>query len=157
MRLLGYTFAIAFMGALAVAAVTRYGEHRKRAELDVDVSHVRDVAMQFAAHRCDSLPATPVGLAAAATEVGISGFPGLHIDHPDRWSISLTARPGTRHTMGFALEALYAAGDSDWQVTHLLERHGAVRTAVGVAIPLKRRRPSANRSGFQLLLEEMSC
>ena len=154
MRLLGYAFAIAFMGALAVAAVTRYGEHRKRAELDVDVSHVRDVAMQFSAHRCDSLPTAPVGLTTAATEVGVSG---LHVGHPGRWSISLTARPGTRHTMGFALEALYAAGDSDWQITHLLERHGAVRTAAGVAIPLKRRRPSANRSGFQLLLEEKSC
>ena len=142
------------MGALAVVAVTRYGEHYKRADLDVDVSHVRDVAMQFAAHRCDSLPAAPVGLATAATEVGVSG---LHVDHPGRWSISLTARPGTRHMMGFALEALYAAGDSDWQVTHLLERHGAVRTAAGVAIPLQRRRPSANRSGFQLLLEEKSC
>ncbi len=148
---------IAFMGALAVAAVTRYGEHYKRAELDVDVSHVRDVAMQFAAHRCDSLPAAPVGLAAAAAEVGISGFSRLAIDHPDRWSISLTARPGTRHTMGFALEALYTAGDSDWQITHLLERHGAVRTAAGVAIPLQRRRPSPNRSGFQLLLEKKSC
>lgn len=110
--------------------------------------------MQFAAHQCDSLPAAPDGLAAAATEIGVSG---LSVDHPDRWSISLTARPGTRHTMGFALEALYAAGDSDWQVTHLLERHGAVRTAASVAIPLKRRRPSANRSGFQLLLEEKSC
>ena len=154
MRLLGYAFAIAFMGALAVAAVTRYGEHRKRAELDVDVLHVRDVAMQFAAHRCDSLPAAPVGLAAAATEVGVSG---LLVDHPGRWSISLTARPGTRHTMGFALEALYTAGDTDWQVTHLLKRHGAVRTVAGVAIPLQRQRPSANRSGFQLLLEEKSC
>ncbi len=145
---------IAFMGAFAVVAVTRYGEHYRRAELDVDISHVRDVAIQFAAHRCNSLPATPVGLAAAATEVGVSG---LIVDHPDRWSISLTARPGTRHTMGFALEALYSAGASDWQITHLLERHGAVRTAAGVAIPLQRRRPSPNRSGFQLLLEEKSC
>lgn len=154
MRLLGYTFAIAFMGALAVFAVTRYWEHHKRAELDIDVSHVRDVAMQFAAYRCGSLPAAPVGLTAAATEVGVSG---LSVDHSDRWSISLTARPGTRHMMGFALEALYAVGASDWQITHLLERHGAVRTAAGVAIPLQRRRPSPNRSGFQLLLEEKSC
>ena len=48
-------------------------------------------------------------------------------------------------------------GASDWRVTRLLERHGAVRTATGLAIPLKRRKPSPNRSGFQLLLEEKSC
>lgn len=151
---MGYAFLVAFMGALSVTAMTRYWEHRKRADLDIDVTQVRDVAVRYAAHKCGSPPAAPVGLAAAATEIGYSG---LSVDHPDRWSLSLTTRPGSRHTMGFALEALYAAGASDWRVTRLLERHGAVRTATGAAIPLKRRKPSPNRSGFQLLLEEKSC
>ena len=137
--------------SVAAAAISLYEDRRRRAELDVDMVRLRDIGARYAALRCGDLPGSDVALSAAAKEVGVSVD---DVGHRDRWQLSLSSIPGS---MGFALEAVYTAAASSWQITHLLRRHNAVRTSTGAAVALERRKPSPNRSSFQLLLEGESC
>ena len=151
MDYLAIGFGLLIAIAIAAFSVSLHEESRRRAEFDVDVVRVRDVAVRYAAHRCGNLPGSDTTLSDAALEIGV---PEPEVQNPDRWAVRLTPRPGG---MGFALDALYNAPASAWQVVHLLQGHGAVRTATGVAVSLDRRRPTPGRSSFQLVLEGEAC
>ena len=140
------TLFILFVLALAG---TRSLQSRDEAELSRDVEAARDLALAYANLECSS-PAGAVTLANAVAALGTTA----QVQHPNRWRIVLTPRPGLT---GPAVSLQYRVGADTWQWVHLLNTYPATAQAGHVRLHVHRRPGTANRRGFQGLLENALC
>ena len=124
---------------------------RDEAELTHDVSVVRDVALSYANLRCSSPPSAPVALVSAAAALGLTT---ARVQHPNRWRIALTRRPGLT---GPAVSLQYWTGLNTWQWVYLLDTYPAVAQTGYVRLYIHRRPGSPNQRGFQGLVEGTLC
>ena len=122
---------------------------RDEAVLAHDVEVVRDVALQYANLECSS-PAGAVTLATATAALGMTA----RVQHPNRWLIVLTPRPGMT---GPATSLEYWTGANSWQWVHLLDTYPAVAQTGHVRLHIHRRPGSPNQRGFQGLVENTLC
>ncbi len=140
---------ILFILFVLALAGTRSLQSRDEAELSRDVEAARDLALAYANLECSS-PAGAVTLATAAAALGAT----VRIRRPNRWRIALTPRPGLT---GPAVSLQYRVGADTWQWVHLLNTYPATAQTGHVRLHVHRRPGTANRRGFQGLLESALC
>ncbi len=142
---------ILFIMFVLAFASFRNSQSRDEAELAHDVSVVRDVALQYANLKCSSPPSGAVTLASATAALGLTT---ARVQHPNRWRIALTPRPGLT---GPATSLQYSIGADTWQWVYLLDTYPAVAQTSQVRLHIHRKPGSPNQRGFQGLLENTLC
>ena len=159
---LGEIILVLFIMFVLALTSSLTSQSRDEAELARDVAVVRDVALRYVNFKCSNLPSTlpptlppilpptAVTLTRAATELGMT----VRVQHPDRWRVLLTPRPGWT---GTATALQYLIGANTWQWVYLLDTWPAVAQTGQVHLHIYRKPGSPNRRGFQSLLEGTLC
>lgn len=129
---------------------TRYPQWRDEAKLSYDVRVASDVALSYVNLKCSNPPSGAVTFDHATRELGMSA----RIQHPERWRIQLTSRPGLT---GPATALHYLVGADTWQWVYLLDTYPSVAQTDHVRLHIHRRPGSPNQRGFQGLLENSLC
>ena len=142
---------ILFIVFVLTLAGTRTLQGRDKAELARDVEVVRDVALSYANLECSSPPPVAVTLASATAALGLTT---ARVQHPNRWFIMLTTRPGMT---GPATSLQYWIGDNTWQWVYLLDTYPTVAQTDHVRLHIHRKPGSPNQRGFQGLVENTLC
>ena len=127
-----------------------HSQSRDEAELAHDVSVVRDVALRYANLEC----LNPVGAVTLNSATAALGLTNVRVQHPNRWRIALTARPGLT---GPATSLQYWTGPDTWQWVYLLDTYPAVARPGHVRLHIHRKPGSPNQRGFQGLVENTLC
>ncbi len=146
----GEVIIILFIMFVLAVAGTRWQQWRDEAELSYDFRVASDVALRYANLKCSSPPQGAVTLDSAAADLGLV----VRVEHPQRWRILLTPRPGLT---GPATALRYLIAADTWQWVYLLDTYPAVARANHIDLHIKRRPASPNRLGFQGLLENTLC
>ena len=129
---------------------TGHSQSRDEAELAHDVSVVSDVALQYANLEC----LNPVGAVTLAAATAALGLTTARVQHPNRWRIALTARPGLT---GPATSLQYWIRADTWQWVYLLDTYPAAAQTGHVRLYIHRKPGSPNQRGFQGLVENTLC
>ena len=141
---------ILFIMFVLALASSRHSQSRDEAELAHDVSVVSDVALSFVNLNCSSPPPGATALGRAAAALGMTA----RVQHPNRWRIALTPRPGLT---GPATSLQYWIGADTWQWVYLLDTYPTAAQTGHVRLHIHRKPGSPNQRGFQGLLENTLC
>ena len=142
---------ILFIMFVLALAGSGHLQGRDEAELAHDVRVMRGVALQYANLKCSSPPPVAVTLTSAAAALGLTT---ARVQHPNRWRIALTPRPGLT---GPAASLQYWIGADTWQWVYLLDTYPAVAQTGHVRLHIHRKPGSPNQRGFQGLVENTLC
>ena len=123
---------ILFIMFVLSLASFRNSQTRDEADLARDVVVVRDIALSYANLECSS----PAGAVTLATATAALGLTTAQVNHPNRWRIVLTPRPGMT---GPATSLEYWIGPDTWQWVYLLDTYPAVAQTGHVRLHIHRR------------------
>ena len=141
---------ILFIMFVLALASSRHSQSRDEAELAHDVRVASGVALQYANLECSS----PVGAVTLNSATAALGLTTARVQHPNRWRIALTPRPGLT---GPATSLQYWIGADTWQWVYLLDTYPAVAQTGHVRLHIHRKPGSPNQRGFQGLVENTLC